>query len=198
MRGIPLKRNLMQGAVIAYAALGSNLFGRVRYLREGYRALHSHPAIQVEQVSGVYESPAHTLTPDEVQPPFLNAVLALRTVLSPEELLTYFHAVEARTGRRRADSPRWAPRTLDLDLLIYGVETRNQPGLCLPHPGMAARRFVLTPLAELRPDLYLPAPFDTTVAELLAVCPDAAEPIRTPIHLRDAPSRVSPIDHRPE
>jgi 2-amino-4-hydroxy-6-hydroxymethyldihydropteridine diphosphokinase len=196
MAGIIHPTDPVSGSVTAFAGLGSNLFGRIHFLRTGCQALHSHPAIRIERISSVYETPAHTLTPEETQPPFLNAVLALRTELAPEELLAYFHVIEAQAGRRRTDVSRWAPRTLDLDLLVHGKETHSRPGLRLPHPRMGVRRFVLCPLAELAPDLYVPAPFSASVAELLEVCPDPARPIRTPIRLITLPP-VSLFGHNP-
>ena len=90
----------------------------------------------------------------EDQPRFLNAVLALETDLGPRELLDRLLAVELELGRRR-DGPRYGPRTIDLDLLVYGDEVVDEPGLHVPHPRLAERRFVLEPLFELDPDLVV-------------------------------------------
>jgi 2-amino-4-hydroxy-6-hydroxymethyldihydropteridine diphosphokinase len=103
-----------------------------------------------------------------VQPRFLNAVLELETALPPERLLAGLLAVEEAALRRRA--VHWGPRTLDLDLLLHGDAIRSSPSLTLPHPGLAARRFVLAPLAELVPDLAVPGS-GRTVSELLALAP---------------------------
>jgi 2-amino-4-hydroxy-6-hydroxymethyldihydropteridine diphosphokinase len=91
----------------------------------------------------------------EDQPRFLNAVVALETELGSRELLDRLLAVELELGRRR-DGPRFGPRTIDLDLLVYGDESFDEPGLHVPHARLAERRFVLEPLFELDPDLVIP------------------------------------------
>jgi 2-amino-4-hydroxy-6-hydroxymethyldihydropteridine diphosphokinase len=104
------------------------------------------------------------------QPRYLNAVLELETGLPPERLLALLQEIERDAGRRR--DVRWGARTLDLDLLLYGDEVvRRPPGLVVPHPGLASRRFVLQPLAELCPDRVVPGA-GATVAELLAAAPE--------------------------
>ena len=92
----------------------------------------------------------------EEQPRFLNGVVQLGTELSPQELLARLLAIETRLGRVRGEGPRFGPRTIDLDLLLYGEETVDEPGLTLPHPRLHERRFVLEPLAELDPALEVP------------------------------------------
>lgn len=164
-----------EGGATAYIALGSNLGDRAGHLRQACRALDVHPDLDVLASSPVYETPAMTMDPEEEQPPFLNAVLAVRSALEPEALLHVLHRLEAQAGRVR--SRPWAPRTLDLDLLTYGGIVRSTEALTLPHPRLAERRFVLQPLADLAPNLGLPAPFDETPTALLARCPDDA-PIR--------------------
>ena len=89
------------------------------------------------------------------QPRFLNAAARLQTTLAARELLGELLAVERELGRRR-DGPRWGPRTIDLDLLLYGGETIDEPGLSVPHPRLHERRFVLEPLADLDPGLVIP------------------------------------------
>ena len=91
----------------------------------------------------------------EDQPRFLNAAVALETALTPRELLDRLLAVERELGRTR-DGPRYGPRTIDLDLLLYGDETVDEPGLRVPHPRLAERRFALEPLFELDPGLIIP------------------------------------------
>ena len=86
------------------------------------------------------------------QPPFLNGAVALDTTLSPRELLDVLLDIERELGRVR-DGERWGPRTIDLDLLVYGDEVVDEPGLRVPHPRLHERRFVLEPLAELEPEL---------------------------------------------
>ena len=165
-------------ATTAYIALGANLGDRLGALRAAVQGLSEHPAITVGAVSAVYETAAHTLSESEEQPPYLNAVVEICTRLGPSALLAVLHALEARAGRQRRR--RWAPRHLDLDLLLYGQITLGEPGLVVPHPRLAERRFVLQPLADLAPNLHVPAPFDSTVAALLARCPDTDRPRRLP------------------
>lgn len=168
-------------ATEAFVALGSNRGDRASHLREAVRGLSAHRQICITGVSPVYETEAHTLAPGEEQPPYLNAVVALRTTLSPEALLALCQDVERKAGRERGRV--WQPRTLDLDLLVYGTETRRAPQLTLPHPRLGERRFVLRPLADLRPNLYVPPPFDATAAELLVQCRDEAALARTELAL---------------
>jgi 2-amino-4-hydroxy-6-hydroxymethyldihydropteridine diphosphokinase len=99
------------------------------------------------------------------QPRFLNGAAALDTELSPRELLEALLAIERRLGRVR-DGTRWGPRTIDLDLLLYGDEVVDEPGLCVPHPHLHERRFALEPLAELNPELVVPGA--GRVSDLLA------------------------------
>ncbi len=164
-------------AKIAYIALGANLGLREAALRRATEQLDAHDQLTVRRTSPVYETAAHTLSPDEAQPSFLNAVVEVQTALAPEQLLALCHDLEQAAGRVRRQ--QWMARPLDLDLIVYGRETRHAPGLVLPHPRMAERRFVLQPLADLASNLYVPSPFETTVAELLAHCPDTEIPVRT-------------------
>ena len=100
------------------------------------------------------------------QPNFLNGAAALETELSPRELLDRLLAIELQLGRERGTGPRFGPRTIDLDLLLYGDETVDEPGLTVPHPRLAERRFALEPLAELDPALQVPG--QGSVQSLLA------------------------------
>ncbi len=168
---------MTERATLAYIALGANLGHRIGALRAAVEGLGVHPVIEVLRASPVYETEAHTLMLDEVQPPYLNAVVEVGTTLSPESLLAYCHDLERAAGRQRGH--RWMPRTLDLDLLVYGQQVRVAPGLVLPHPHLGQRRFVLQPWADLAPNLYVPPPFDASVAEMLHRCPDADVPTRT-------------------
>lgn len=92
----------------------------------------------------------------EEQPRFLNGVVELVTELSPRELLVRLLAIETLLGRVRGQGPRFGPRTIDLDLLLYGEDVVDEPGLTLPHPRLHERRFALEPLAELDPTLEVP------------------------------------------
>ncbi len=107
-------------------------------------------------------------TPDP-QPDYLNTAATGATTLAPEEILALAHALEAAAGRVRGE--RFAPRELDVDLLLYGERVSDDPALTLPHPRMAERRFVLVPLAEIAPGWRVP-PEGVTVAELLAATGD--------------------------
>ena len=98
------------------------------------------------------------------QPPFLNGAVALETTLGARDLLDTLLAIERALGRERRE--RWGPRTIDLDLLLYGDETVDEPGLTVPHPRLHERRFALEPLAGLDPDLVIPG--HGRVSDLLA------------------------------
>lgn len=164
---------------IVYVALGSNLGDRYTHLRNAITGLNTFPEVSILRCSPVYETEAHTLTPGEEQPAFLNAVVEIATTVDPLDLLHRCQQVERREGRNRDSGVRWEPRTLDVDLICAGDRIYRLPGLTLPHPLMAERRFVLAPLADLAPDLLVPEPFARTVGELLAVCPDRTEVKKT-------------------
>lgn len=163
--------------------MGSNLGDRLRHLQTAVGTLRTDTDMTVIRVSSVYESPAHTRAEDEAGPPFLNAVIELSTSLDPLRLLERLHSIERAAGRRREDDPRWAPRTLDLDLLIFGRTVIRSEQLTVPHPRLGVRRFVLRPWADLDADCHVPQPFDQTVGALLAACPDADRPVQTPFIL---------------
>lgn len=147
---------------IAYLGLGSNLGDREATIRRALELLQADDEIDVTAVSSLKETDPVGY---EDQPRFLNGAAALRTELSPPELLERMFAVERQLGRVRT-GPRFGPRTIDLDLLLYGQESIDEPGLRVPHPRLAERRFVLEPLAELNSDLEVPG--RGTVRALLA------------------------------
>jgi len=149
----------------AYVGVGSNLGDRWAHLAQAARGLRSSPRVAVVRASRVWET--EPMGPP--QPAYLNAVLELETRLAAEGLHELMRLVEDGAGRRRGG--RWEARTLDLDLLLFGDEGVDLPDLRVPHPGLAERRFVLVPLAELCPDRQVPGA-GATVAELLARCPD--------------------------
>lgn len=166
--------------------MGSNLGDRAGYLRAAVQGLAAHPQVLSVVSSPVYETLAQTARPGETAPAYLNAVLALDTTFSPEALLEVCLALEAQYGRIRQAGQRWASRTLDLDVLAWGTMVLAAPGLTLPHPRLAERRFVLLPWADLAPDFHVPPPYAATVADLLARCPDTdPPPVRMPLPLLD-------------
>jgi 2-amino-4-hydroxy-6-hydroxymethyldihydropteridine diphosphokinase len=152
----------------AYIALGANLGNPVATLNDAIDALVALRGSVFLAMSSLYRTAPVGL---KRQPDFINAVVAVKTRLEPRELLEELFALEARFGRvRDPGSVRNAPRTLDLDLLLHGEATLNDPGLTLPHPRMHERAFVLAPLAEIAPELSIPG--HGPVAELLARCAD--------------------------
>jgi len=137
----------------AYVGLGSNLGDREATLRSAVAELAAAPGVEVVAVSTLTDTEPVGLLD---QPRFLNGVAALETTRGPRELLGLLLAVEARFGRDRSAVPAQGPRTLDLDLLVYGDEEIDEPGLRVPHPRLGERAFVLEPLAELEPGLVVP------------------------------------------
>jgi 2-amino-4-hydroxy-6-hydroxymethyldihydropteridine diphosphokinase len=147
----------------AYVAVGANLGDRAGTIRAALERLDALPGVSVEAVSSMSET--DPVGPVLDQPKFLNGAARLETDLPPRELLAALLAVEAELGRVR-DGPSGGPRPIDLDLLLYEDEVLDEPGLTLPHPRLHERRFVLEPLAELRPGLKVPG--KGTVEALLA------------------------------
>lgn len=136
----------------AFVGLGSNLKSPARQVEEAFDALADIPSTRLLLRSSLYRSaPFGGIE----QPDFINAVAGLLTRLGPRALLAELQAIEHRHGRER-DDVRWGPRVLDLDLLVYGGQVTDEPGLILPHPGIAERNFVLFPLGEIAPHLVIP------------------------------------------
>lgn len=148
-----------------YIGLGSNLAEPLTQLRGALAALAALPQSRLVAVSSFYAS--DPLGPAD-QPRYVNAVAALDTDLAPLALLDALQAIELDQGRVRK-AERWGPRTLDLDILLFGERRLDEPRLSVPHYHMHARPFVLYPLAELAPDLRLPD--GRRLADLLAACP---------------------------
>jgi 2-amino-4-hydroxy-6-hydroxymethyldihydropteridine diphosphokinase len=136
----------------AFIGLGANIGNRRRTLAAALAALADEPGIEVVGVSSIRETDPVGVVD---QPRFLNAAAALETELSARELLDRLLDVERRLGRTRT-GPRFGPRTIDLDLLVYGDEEIDAPGLAVPHPRLHERRFALEPLRELDPGLVVP------------------------------------------
>jgi 2-amino-4-hydroxy-6-hydroxymethyldihydropteridine diphosphokinase len=136
----------------AYVAIGSNLGDREATIARALELLDDPPELRLVRVASVRETDPVGVVD---QPLFLNTAARLETTLGPRELLDRLLAVERDLGRVRT-AERWGPRTLDLDLLLYGEAVLDEPGLTVPHPRLHERRFVLEPLSELAPNLVVP------------------------------------------
>jgi 2-amino-4-hydroxy-6-hydroxymethyldihydropteridine diphosphokinase len=132
----------------AYVALGSNLGDRGDWIARAVDAMGALSHTHIVACSSIVETAAWG---DSAQGPYLNAVIALETTLSPERLLVALQTIEKALGRVRDPTRRFGPRTIDLDLLAYGEETRASEQLTLPHPRARERAFVLEPLREIAP-----------------------------------------------
>ena len=148
------------GGVEIHLGLGSNLGNRLANLRMALRFLE--PLVRIEAVSSLYQTAPVGPKP---QPDFYNAVCRGRTGLAPEGLLRYLKHVEFEIGRR--PGPRWGPRSIDIDILLYGDRLVETPDLVIPHPLLAERAFVLVPLAEVSPAIVHPA-LKQSIARLTA------------------------------
>ncbi|AXB32330.1 2-amino-4-hydroxy-6-hydroxymethyldihydropteridine diphosphokinase [Vibrio campbellii] len=147
--------------ITAYIAVGSNLADPVSQAKQAIEALKTLPNSKFVQASSLYSS---TPMGPQNQPDYINAVVAIKTNLTPLELLDCTQAIEQEQGRVRKEE-RWGPRTLDLDMILYGNEVIDSERLTVPHYGMREREFVLYPLAEIAPSLQLPD--GTEVSSLL-------------------------------
>lgn len=136
---------------MAFIGLGSNLDRPWEQLHQAVKELSSLPDSSLVQCSAIYRNPP--MGPRN-QPHYLNAVVALDTQLRPRSLMAMLLMIEAGHKRRRQE--KWGPRTLDLDLLLYGKRALREPGLTVPHPGICNRAFVLVPLADIAPDQEVP------------------------------------------
>ncbi len=138
--------------ITAYIAVGSNLADPVSQAKLAIETLKTLPKSEFIKASALYSS---TPMGPQNQPDYINAVVAIQTNLTPLQLLDCTQAIELEQGRVRKDE-RWGPRTLDLDIILYGNEVINSERLTIPHYGMKEREFVLYPLAEIAPSLQLP------------------------------------------
>jgi 2-amino-4-hydroxy-6-hydroxymethyldihydropteridine diphosphokinase len=142
-------------STVAFVALGSNLAHPRRQIARAVAALARLPRTRIVALSPNYATAP--LLCDGDQPDYVNAVVALRTSLSPRALLAHLQAIERAQGRERgAARLRNAPRTLDLDLLLFGRRRVRLPQLTIPHPRMHERAFVLTPLLDIAPAVAIP------------------------------------------
>jgi len=156
---------------LVYIALGSNLASPLTQVNAAIAALGAIPDSRIVAVSGFYRTPP--LGPQD-QPDYLNAAVALETSLAPEALLDHTQRIELDQGRVRK-AERWGPRTLDLDIMLFGDETLVTPRLTVPHYDMKNRGFMLWPLFEIAPELRFPD--GETLASVLAHL-GAAKPAR--------------------
>jgi 2-amino-4-hydroxy-6-hydroxymethyldihydropteridine diphosphokinase len=136
----------------AYVALGSNLSNPLGQVEKALRALAGVDGTRLVLTSSPWKS--RPMGPQD-QPDFVNAVAGLVTTCAPQTLLDALGAIERRLGKVEP-AVRWGPRVIDLDLLVFGREQRDDPRLSLPHPGLHRRNFVLYPLAEIAADLWVP------------------------------------------
>lgn len=144
-----------------YLALGSNLADPLHQVQSALNALAAIPDTMLVATSSLYRTPPYG-PPD--QPDFLNAAVALDTRLDAESLLNHTQRIELEQGRVRK-AHRWGPRTLDLDIMLFGDQTLNTPRLTVPHYDMHNRAFMLLPLLEIAPELCLPD--GTRLADIL-------------------------------
>jgi 2-amino-4-hydroxy-6-hydroxymethyldihydropteridine diphosphokinase len=146
----------------AYIAVGANLGDREKNIRAAIRELKNTPGVDLTRTSKLIENPA--VGGPENSPDFLNGVVEIETTLGSHDLLHRLLEIERKMGRQRRE--KWAPRIIDLDLLLYGDKIISSDELVVPHPLMHTRRFVLEPLAEITPDLVHPT-LGVTMAGLL-------------------------------
>lgn len=152
-------------AVTAYVGLGANLGDAAQAVRTALAALHALPHTQLVKASSLYRTaPVEATGPD-----FINAVACISTLLNAHDLLHSLHAIEQGAGRKRPY--RNAPRTLDLDLLLYGEAHIQSPQLTVPHPRMEERAFVLVPLHEIAPDRVRDVDLNAVAGQAIERCP---------------------------
>lgn len=148
-----------------YIGLGSNLVEPKKQIQDAYASLALLPHTEFIKCSSLYQS--QPMGPQD-QPDFVNSVALIKTELSPELLLQHTQAIENQQGRSRKGT-RWGPRTLDLDILMFGLQQIDVEQLTVPHAGMKQREFVLYPLLEIAPNLIMPG--GEKLSDLVLACP---------------------------
>jgi 2-amino-4-hydroxy-6-hydroxymethyldihydropteridine diphosphokinase len=143
----------VNATTVALVGLGGNVGDAATTLRQALQELEALPNTHLLRASKLYRSQAWGRTD---QPDFINAVAMLQTGLGARELLDAMLGIEHDAGRDRRAAERWGPRTLDLDLLLYGDAVIDEPGLHVPHPHLHERSFALVPLVEIAPDAMIP------------------------------------------
>lgn len=161
----------MNPATIAFVGLGGNVGDVAVTVREALSALDGLPATRLLRASPLYRTPAWGRLD---QPDFINAAAKLETGLDARALLDALLDVERQFGRDRDDDARWGPRTLDLDLLLFGDAVIDEPGLRVPHPHLRERAFALVPLAAIAPEAVIPG-YGTVRSALDGVAVDRIE-----------------------
>jgi 2-amino-4-hydroxy-6-hydroxymethyldihydropteridine diphosphokinase len=164
--------------VVAYIGMGANLGEPITQILGARGELAESGELREIAFSRLYRS--EPMGPGD-QPDYINAVMAVATSLPPRHLLDLLHRIEARHGRVRTGE-HWGPRTLDLDILLYGNNLMDDPELRIPHPGIADREFVLVPLLEIAPNLSVPGL--GLVRDLLSACQRRTSPL-TPVDYDD-------------
>jgi 2-amino-4-hydroxy-6-hydroxymethyldihydropteridine diphosphokinase len=155
----------MNPVEIAYLSLGSNLGDKITQLQQALNCLNHTPGIHVTHVSSIYQtSPLGYVQ----QPPFYNLVVEIHISLQPDDLLTCIRDIEKKFHRVR--QVKWGPRTMDIDIVLYGSQVMQHDHLHVPHPYMKERAFVLVPLFEIAGDITIPG-INQTVTELIQQLP---------------------------
>ena len=174
---------VLRGVQWAFLGLGSNIEDRIDYLQSAVEALDAHAKIRVDAISGVYETEP---VGGPEQGPYLNMAVRIATLLSPAGLLRACQEVERALGRERQE--RWGPRTIDVDILLYGGRRIRRRNLEVPHPRLVERPFALVPLMEVAPGHRLPD--GRSIASVLATLApiEGVAMIGSFVHLPGAPA----------
>ena len=163
-------------SIEAALSLGSNLGDRLAHLRAARDAIAQIPEVRVNASAPLYETEPVGCAPEDADKPYYNTILLLGTSLEVHPLFKALQQVEAALGRKRTPGRRNEPRPIDIDLIYYDGQTIRSGGLVVPHPRWILRRFVLQPLADLRPRLVLPG-HDRPVQAILAALPLSTQPV---------------------